>query len=102
MPPEVTTSTTTLLPEAEETYSPVSALVITIVSFLVAFLIFFLLYFHYYHLGKRLKTWIKEKSEGKNEKGTNRVTIPLPPPRIKRSRNKPNSSDNLHEISLDV
>lgn len=90
---EETTQTpiTSTIPTPEETYSPISTLVITLVSFLVVFLIFFLLYFHYYQLGKQIKNWIKSKPDKVQhlEKDT-----PRPPPRTKRRNN------SMHEIDL--
>lgn len=86
------TTTTTTTPISEETYSPISTLVITLISFLVVFLIFFLLYFHYYQLGKQIKNWIKSKPD--NNKAQNVQNTPRPPPRTKRRNN------SMHEIDL--
>ncbi|KAK4877772.1 hypothetical protein RN001_010278 [Aquatica leii] len=81
--PITTTSTTVTegIPESEETYSPISAIVIAVVSFLLVSLIFFLLYFHYYQIGGRIKNWIKPPED-------NQEFAPQPPPRVKRSQNR--------------
>lgn len=97
VPEEPEEPSTTVLPEPEATYSPISAILISLVSFLVAFLIFFLLYFRYYQVGKKLKKWIKEK------RSPNRTEIfnhaPAPPPRARRTSNR---KDELHDVELNV
>ncbi|XP_076254086.1 uncharacterized protein LOC143192558 [Rhynchophorus ferrugineus] len=76
------------IPRPEESYSPVSAIVITIVSFLVAFLILFLLYFHFYQVGGKIREWFKNRGE-KAEKGEKKLSNmqhfpPMAPPRSKK------------------
>lgn len=88
--PETTTVTvpvSTIQPE--ESYSPFSAILISIVSFLVVFLTFSLLYIHFYKVGKQVKGWIK---------GGQQKTAPLPPPRIKRGKEK--DAHGMYEVNL--
>ncbi|KAK9874455.1 hypothetical protein WA026_002796 [Henosepilachna vigintioctopunctata] len=76
-----------LPPVHEESYSPISALIVTLLSFLVVCLILFLLYFHFYQIGKQLKSWLKEspkKHNASNQKTTLPPLPPLPPPRIRK------------------
>lgn len=79
--------TSTQKPTSQETYNPLTTILISIISFLVVCLIFFLLYFHFYRVGRQLKNWIKgpPKEKTQNYNGS-RGLPPQPPPRVKRSR----------------
>nr|XP_023020670.1 uncharacterized protein LOC111509205 [Leptinotarsa decemlineata]XP_023020671.1 uncharacterized protein LOC111509205 [Leptinotarsa decemlineata]XP_023020673.1 uncharacterized protein LOC111509205 [Leptinotarsa decemlineata]XP_023020674.1 uncharacterized protein LOC111509205 [Leptinotarsa decemlineata] len=93
------TSTTVLptVPIPEESYSPISTLFISIVSFLVVFSIFFLLYFHFYQIGNQVKNWIK----GPKSKATPSTPAPQPPPRARRTRSPTGlGRDGMQEIDL--
>ncbi|KAB0791041.1 hypothetical protein PPYR_02841 [Photinus pyralis] len=94
--PEVVVTSTALPPSSDESYSPLSAILISIVSFLVVFLIFFLLYFHYYRVGGKIKSWIKQRGENKTEESG----APMPPPRNRRSKSRSDSQSDLQEINL--
>lgn len=85
------------VPTPEESYSPLSALIITLVSFLVVFSILFLVYFHFYQVGKQIKNWIK----GPNKKSVQSLP-PMPPPRARRARSPTTrrDRDGLHEVDL--
>lgn len=87
----------TSLPTPEESYNPLSALLISFVSFLVAFSILFLLYLHFYHIGSHIKSWIKGP-----KKTAALVVPPRPPPRTKRvsSPTRIVSTDGMQEIDL--
>ncbi|XP_018579161.1 uncharacterized protein LOC108917166 [Anoplophora glabripennis] len=92
--------TTTIVPSVptpEESYNPISALIITLVSFLVVFSILSLLYFHFYQVGKQVKNWIKGPS-----KKTTQNLPPMPPPRARRTRSPSARRDRsvMHEIDL--
>ncbi|KAF5281674.1 hypothetical protein FQR65_LT14604 [Abscondita terminalis] len=80
---EASATSTETVPPHEESYSPLSIILITLLSFLIVCLIFFLLYFHYYQVGGRIKKWIKQPKDEE--------FAPKPPPRVKRS---------LHKIDL--
>ncbi|XP_066251481.1 uncharacterized protein [Euwallacea similis] len=83
---EAPLSPTDTQPTPDQSYNPISALMVTLVSFLVAFLILFLLYFHFYRVGRRVRDWIKRR----NQKGENKVSNmqsnypPIVPPRAKK------------------
>lgn len=102
-PPELVPEyvpTTTIVPSVptpEESYNPLSALIITLVTFLVVFSILFLLYFHFYQVGKQIKNWIKGPS-----KKSNKGLPPMPPPRARRARSPTSrrGRDGLHEVDL--
>ncbi|RZC00575.1 uncharacterized protein BDFB_010981, partial [Asbolus verrucosus] len=94
--PETTTTTTVApgVPTPEESYSPITALILSLVSFLVVFLVLSLLYIHFYQVGKQLKTWLKgDKTKGEQ------TEAPLPPPRTRRQKS---SKDGLDEVDLKV
>lgn len=95
-----TANVTDVLPEPEESYDPLTAIIISIVSFLAIFLVLFLLYFHYYQVGKQVKNWMKAKPGKGAEKTTevNTSVPPLPPPRVKKTRTV--SENSMQEISL--
>ncbi|CAH1185401.1 unnamed protein product [Phyllotreta striolata] len=97
--PVTISSTTVTIPTLsipEESYNPLSALLISFVSFLVAFSILFLLYFHFYQLGSNVKRWIK----GPQEKGPLNLP-PRPPPRARRrSPARRVSADEMHDVDL--
>jgi hypothetical protein len=94
--PEVPeTSTVVAPPTPEESHSPITALILSLVSFLVVFLILSLLYIHFYQVGRQLKSWLKgDKTIG------GETQAPLPPPRAKR--NKSLDRDGLDEVDLKV
>lgn len=87
--------TTVTPPTSEESHSPITALIISLVSFLVVFLILSLLYIHFYQVGKQLKSWLKG-DKGKIEE----IEVPMPPPRTRRSRNV--KDDGLDEVDLKI
>lgn len=95
MLPETTTlvpiAPTSTTPLPEETYSPFTALIISLVSFLLVFLILCLLYIHFYQVGRQIKNWIK----GSPEKGAKGA--PMRPPR--RNKERPDLHD-MYEINL--
>ncbi|KAL3272128.1 hypothetical protein HHI36_022611 [Cryptolaemus montrouzieri] len=94
VPTSVQPNKTTTIPEEvpptqEETYSPISALAITLFSFLVVCLVLFLLYFHFYQVGKQFKMWLKgspKKGTSTNQNMTLPPLPPLPPPRIRKPK----------------
>ncbi|CAG9770059.1 unnamed protein product [Ceutorhynchus assimilis] len=81
------------IPKPEGTYNPVSALIISVVSFLVAFLILFLLYFHFYQVGKRIREWLKSKTENKGEQKVSNMQH-YPPMVPSRSKKRPAPQPN--------
>nr|XP_015836356.1 PREDICTED: uncharacterized protein LOC661801 isoform X1 [Tribolium castaneum] len=87
---EVATTTVAAPPSGEETHSPITALVLSLVSFLLVFLILSLLYIHFYQVGKQLKSWLKGDKD--------KEQAPMPPPRTRRARNV----DGLDEVDLKV
>lgn len=103
----ITTSTilpipTSEKPTSEESFSPITTFIISIMSFLVVCLIFFLLYFHFYQVGRQMRNWmrgpLKEKNNCQNFKAP-----PLPPqapPRVKRSRSPDIFSYDIRRDSL--
>lgn len=85
VPPSTSVVPPAELPPPEGSYNPISALVISLVSFLVAFLILFLLYFHFYQVGKKIRDWLKNKSEKGEQKVNNMQNYPpMVPPRSKK------------------
>ncbi|XP_028138706.2 uncharacterized protein LOC114333082 isoform X1 [Diabrotica virgifera virgifera] len=88
------------LPTPEESYNPLSALLISFVSFLIAFSILFLIYLHFYHIGSQIKNWIKRPKEKASL--TEIPQAPRPPPRTKRatSPTRRASTDGMQEIDL--
>ncbi|KAJ8958026.1 hypothetical protein NQ318_002030 [Aromia moschata] len=98
VPEHVPTSTTVpSVPTPEESFSPISALLISLVSFLVVFSILFLTYFHFYKVGSQVKNWIKGPSTKSRQS-----MPPMPPPRIKRARSPrmERDRDGMHEVDL--
>ncbi|XP_044261454.1 uncharacterized protein LOC123009310 [Tribolium madens] len=81
-------ATTVAPPTSQDSHSPLTALILSLVSFLVVFLILSLLYIHFYQVGRQLKSWLKGDKE----------QAPLPPPRSKRNRNM----DGMDEVDLKV
>lgn len=80
-------------PEPEATHSPITALVISIVTFLLVFLILSLFYFHFYRVGSQVKSWIK----GGDMPDMRRVATPLPPPRGRRTMRE---RDDLYHVNM--
>ncbi|XP_050302893.1 uncharacterized protein LOC126740771 isoform X2 [Anthonomus grandis grandis] len=73
------------LPTPEESYNPISALIISLLSFLIAFLVLFLLYFHFYRVGKQIREWVKSRGEkGENKISNMQNFPPTVPPRAKK------------------
>lgn len=92
--PITTTSTTSAptstpeIPTSEESFSPITTFIISIMSFLVVCLIFSLLYFHFYQVGRQIRNWITGPPKEKNTFQTHKLPNlpPQAPPRMKRSR----------------
>lgn len=102
------TTTTVLPPSAtekptsEESFSPITTFIISIISFLVVCLIFSLLYFHFYQVGRQIKNWIKGPPKEKNNVQNHKTqsTAPQAPPRIKRSKSPDIFGYNIRRDSL--
>ncbi|CAG9821461.1 unnamed protein product [Phaedon cochleariae] len=97
-------STTTVAPPAvptpQDSYSPISTFLVTLVSFLVVFSIFFLIYCHFYQVGSQVKRWIEGPSKEKEKVAAG---PPQPPPRAKRAKSpsrKQDVGDDMHEVDL--
>lgn len=96
----VTTSVTTITevppstPEPEATHSPITALLISLVTFLLVFLILSLFYFHFYRVGSHLKSWIKGGGNAEKKK----TVTPLPPPRGRRNTTR--ERDDMYDVNL--
>ncbi|XP_025834194.1 uncharacterized protein LOC108744522 isoform X2 [Agrilus planipennis] len=96
--PTTTVVVPTELPTPEESYNPIVAIFISVITFLVVSLILFLLYIHYYQIGGRIKGWIKGddsdtvSSQNTKSGGTlrsinftnNNGQFPKAPPRTKK------------------
>ncbi|XP_030755205.1 uncharacterized protein LOC115881729 [Sitophilus oryzae] len=73
------------VPLPEQSYSPISAIIVSVVSFLVAFLVLFLLYFHFYQVGRKIRDWLKTRREKGETKVSNMQKFPpMVPPRSKK------------------
>lgn len=101
--PDITTATTPVTsitelpattPEPEATHNPITALVISIVTFLLVLLILSLFYFHFYRVGSQVKSWIK----GGDRTEKMRVATPLPPPR--QGRRGYRGRDDMYDVNL--
>lgn len=85
-----------VVPVPEESYSPITALIVSLASFLAVFLVFSLLYIHFYQVGRQVKIWLKGDQTRLQNK-----TPPMPPPRTRRGLGRANiDRDSLDDESL--